>query len=53
MRLWHQLDFVKGYGDSVVPVWNVAKVAFDPVCCLRDGEGDWGFAVISDEAGIV
>ena len=47
------LNFVKGRSDSVVPVWNMAKVAFDPVCCLGDGEGNWGFAVVGDEAGIV
>ena len=41
-------DFVQSVAESLVPVWDMAEVAFDPVSFRRNVEGKCFGTVVSD-----
>ena len=48
-----RVDFVQGVLKSLVSVWNVAEVAFDPVGLRGDIKFECFCAVVSDLGGFV
>ena len=46
-------NFVESGTQSLVPVWNVAEVALDPISFRRNVEGESFGAVVNDLRGFV